>query len=69
MITLWFSFGQIHHHVIDGKVFDKNCLLEIIAVDEAEARQMMFDLFGNKWSTQYEKLPDMTFFPRGVVTL
>jgi hypothetical protein len=69
MITLWFTFGQAHRHEFGGKVFDKDCVLEIIATNEVEAREMMFDCFGNKWSMQYSELPDMSYFPRGVVTL
>lgn len=64
----YFSFGQDHRHVIAGTVFDANCLVKI-QNDDGGARKKMFELFGPKWCAQYTELPDMTFFPRGVIEL
>lgn len=66
MKKYYFTFGQIHTHSINGKTFDKDCVVEIEAESREEAREKMVEVFGIRWSHQYEKLPDMGFFPRGV---
>ena len=65
----YFSFGQNHIHKIDGKIFDKDCIVLINVKTAARAREIMFETFGDKWSMHYTKLPDMSFFPRGVIEL
>ena len=66
MTTKWFTFGQGHRHEIDGRVFDKDTVLEITAADP---EQVMWDTFGGKWAFMYDKPPDMQFFPKGIVKL
>lgn len=66
MIRRWFTFGQADAHSVDGKTFDKDVVVEIEAVDP---RAIMVELFGHKWSKEYETPPDLRFFPRGVVKL
>lgn len=66
MIRRWFTFGQNHAHSVNGKTFDKDVVVEIEAVDP---RAIMVELFGHKWSKEYETLPDLRLFPKGVVTL
>jgi len=68
-MKFYFSFGQDHVHGFDGKVFNKDCIVEITAVDSDMAREIMFDNFGRRWSNEYDELPDMTFFPRGIIKL
>jgi hypothetical protein len=65
----YFTFGQSHTHSYNGKTLDKDCVVEIEAKDSNAARDKMFEAFGNKWSFQYDELPNMEFFPRGVMTL
>lgn len=62
--TLWFTFGQSHRHVVKGTVFDKDTVIEITAPDP---RAVMFALFGNKWSMQYDQPPDTRHFPTGII--
>lgn len=64
MKTAYFTFGQIHHHVIDGVFYDKNGVVKITA---EEPREWMFELFGPKWSIQYDEPPNMLHFPRGII--
>ncbi len=69
MDSFYFSFGQAHAHRVNGKTFDCNSLVEIKAKDSGQARDIMFENFGPKWSMQYNNLPDMDYFPRGVIPL
>lgn len=69
MNKYYFSFGHGHVHRLNNKTFDVDCLLEIEAEDVGKARDIMFENFGPKWSMQYNDLPDMRHFPRGVMTL
>jgi hypothetical protein len=66
MKNFYFTFGQIHAHSVNGKTFDKDCVVKINAKNSNNARTKMFDTFGKKWSMEYHKLPDMNFYPRGV---
>lgn len=70
MVTSYFTFGQDHRYVIDGKVFDKDCVVQIEAETHGEARKKMFEVFGEAWSFQYaNKPPKMEYFPRGIIKL
>lgn len=64
MKTAYFTFGQNHVHNLFGIMFDKDCVVQITSPDP---RTNMFDLFGTKWSMQYEQKPDLAYFPRGIV--
>ena len=66
MISSYFSFGQDHAHRLGGHTLDCDVIIEINAVDDISARRRMFELFGDKWSFQYENLPDMDYFSRGI---
>ncbi len=69
MKTFYFTFGQSHTHAYGGRTYDKDCVVEIKAKSSNEARKIMFDTFGAKWSMQYDKLPDMSYYPRGIFKL
>lgn len=62
----YFTFGQYHAHAVNGITFDKDCVVEIEADDP---RQVMYETFGQKWAFEYSNLPDMRYFPRGVIKL
>lgn len=62
----WFTFGQCHVHKLAGIVFDKDLVVKITSPDP---RAMMFSLFGRKWAMQYDEEPDLSHFPRGVISL
>lgn len=65
----WFTFGQQHVHSVDGVTFDKDLVVEIEAEDYNAAREKMAETFGLKWAFQYDEMPDMDYFPRGIYTL
>jgi hypothetical protein len=65
-VKTYFSFGQSHVHSVDGFTFDKDVIVEIEAPTRGDARKIMFDTFGRKWSMQYNEKPDMGYFPRGI---
>ena len=69
MKKFYFTFGQSHTHSCNGKTLDKDCVVEIKAKNSDEAREKMFEFFGDKWSFQYDKLPDMSFYPRGIIKI
>ena len=66
MKTQWFTFGRSHAHQHGKHLLNKDTVVEITAEDP---RAKMFELFGNKWSMQYDKPPDMQHFPKGIIKL
>ncbi len=69
MKKYYFTFGQSHAYAYGGRTFDKDCVVEIEAENKDDAREKMFEIFGAKWSFQYDKLPNMSFFPRGIMKI
>lgn len=65
----YFTFGQNHAHSAAGRTYDKDCVVKIEAEDSNAARQVMFDTFGVYWAMQYDELPNMDYYPRGVFEL
>lgn len=69
-MKVYISFGQDHRHVIDGVVYDRNCLASIECSSHNEGRARAFELFGPVFCTSYDEkdLPRiLPRFPRGVV--
>ena len=68
MTKHYFTFGQSHAHAVNGKTFDKDCVVEIEAEDP---RSVMVEHFGQKWAFEYNRLEDITlaYYPRGVMKL
>lgn len=66
MKTAWFTFGQVHVHIVNGFRFDKDTVAEI---HDDDPRGKMFDIFGPKWSMQYDKKPDMSYYPKGILKI
>jgi len=54
MPNFYITFGQVHTHSHNGKTLDKDCVGVINAPTYAEARQIAWDWFGNKWGNLYE---------------
>jgi len=69
MKTYYFTFGQVHIHEYNGKILDKDIVVEIESISYSTAREKMFNLFGDKWFTGYQEKPDMSYFPRGVIKI
>lgn len=66
MKTAYFTFGQCHFHKINNQIFDKDIVVKITSHDP---RLVMFELFGSKWSMQYDDPPDMKLYPRGIIDM
>jgi hypothetical protein len=66
MTTAYFTFGQTHTHSVNGKTFDKDCMVKITADDP---RQVMFDTFGQQWALQYDSPEHLDLYPRGIIEL
>lgn len=62
----YFSFGQEHAHRCNGHTLDKDV---IVKIEHENPRAVMEEHFGRKWGFEYNKLPDMRYFPRGIYNL
>jgi hypothetical protein len=60
------TFGQVHVHCVNGKIFNKDC----VAVVNGD-RAKVFEIFGSQFCFEYpEDLWDetlMRYFPRGYI--
>jgi len=61
------TFGQIHVHRVNGRTFDCDTVAVIDAVNLNAAREDAFRLFGDRWHQCEERMPDMSYYPRGLV--
>lgn len=61
----FFSLTQNQRHIIRGKVWDKNSLLEVLAETEQQAIDKVFSMVGYQWGNVYDK-EEKEFFPDGV---
>lgn len=66
MKTSYFSFGQAHAHSVNNTTFDRDCIVKITA---PVPRDVMTQHFGKQWAFEYDELPDMKYYPRGVFEL
>lgn len=62
-MTAYFTFGQVHAHAFNGVTLDKDIVIEM---ESPDPRASMLELFGVKWSMQYDEPPNMAHFPRGI---
>jgi len=71
MKKFYFTFGQVHKHVVGDKIFDKDCVCEIEAEDWHEARAIAFKVFDSVFCFQYSRIEDVTimYYPRGIIKL
>ena len=63
------TFGQEHRHEIDGKVFDRNCVAEVEAENELEARNLFMPEFCFSYPEESFSENNMSFFPRGKISI
>lgn len=69
MKKFYVSFGQIHTHIMGDQMFDRDCIAEIRSESREEAHEKAFELFGYRWSMLYDNIPDMSYFPRGIIEI
>ena len=63
------TFGQNHTHRIDGKTFDCDCVAEVEAEDEEQARSVFMPEFCFSYPENKFDKTDMRFFPRGRIQI
>jgi len=76
-MKVYFTFGQIHRHRVNGLLLDRDCVGVIYAHSHAAARVLAFEWFDGKFHNSYDdqEMPPgsdkfkhlMSFFPRGLV--
>lgn len=67
-MKIYISFGQIHKHIINGIIYNKDCLAEIECETHLKGREIAFKLFGDNFFTSYEDITKIiNYFPRGVI--
>lgn len=66
MKTHYFTLGQSHIHKFGKWVLDKDC---VIKITDAEPLLIMMICFETEWAFEYEKCPEMKYFPRGIYNL
>jgi hypothetical protein len=69
MVKTYFTFGQNHAHVYNNVTVDKDIVIEMETETHEEARARMFELFGQKWSNQYDNKIDLSYYVRGVLKI
>lgn len=65
----YISFGQSHTHSISGRTIDKDNIVVIEAANYKKANEYAHAVFDKKFCMIYEKEPDMSYFPRGLINL
>jgi hypothetical protein len=67
----YITFGQVHKHVINGQVFDKDCVAVIETNSIQEGRKKAIELFGTQFCFEYSEenfdKKMMMFYPRGFI--
>lgn len=65
------TFGQVHRHEINGKVFDKDCVAVIHHELPEEGRKLAFKYFDRKFCFEYPEehfdALEMEWYPRGLI--
>lgn len=64
------TFGQDHKHIIEGVVYDKDCVAVIESDNLQQSRDMAYSFFGTKFCFAYQDRhpPGMyKFYPRGFI--
>lgn len=68
---MYFTCGQVHsHEVQEGKVWDKDSVVQVTADCEDDAVSFMLDMFGNEWASWYfSKENALEYSPNGIVAV
>lgn len=71
MNMYYITFGYGHTHVIEGEIFNWDCVGTIEASDYNTAREFVFGIFGPKFAFIYSTLQDvdLELYPRGLVEI
>ncbi len=67
------TFGQQHTHRVNGKTLDCDTVACYEAANHGEGRHKAFDLFGDKFFTDYHDtsfdMESLQYFPKGIVNI
>lgn len=64
----WYvTFGQKHVHSVNGKTFDKDCVAVIDGASAKLCDERAFKLFNGEFHHHSSELPDMSYYPRGLI--
>ena len=63
----YITFGQCHTHSLNGKTFDKDCVAVINGPNEKTCDEWAFKWFGGEFHHHSPELPDMKYYPRGLI--
>ena len=69
MKSLYVTFGQTHAHAVNGKTFDKDCVCLVKAMSLDRCYEVIKEAFGQKYAMSYTSMPDLSYYPRGVIKL
>lgn len=65
------TFGTMHKHEVNGRVFNKDCVAVIHSGSASEGRALAFEYFGPAFCFEYPEdyfdVGIMRHFPRGFV--
>lgn len=62
----YFTFGQGHEHTYNCYILDRNC---VIKITDENPRDVMIKHFDIEWAFEYDKCPEMKYFPCGIYNL
>lgn len=69
----YITFGQVHRHEINGKLYDKDCVAVIEGESASKNRDKAFEVFGRKFCFEYPEHccneSRMIYFPRGYINV
>ena len=68
-MKFYISFGQTHTHRVNNHTIDKDCIVEHEALTKREAHDWAMEMFNGTFHNVYDKLPNMFYFPRGIIKL
>jgi len=63
------TFGKNHVHKIKGKIFDCDCVAEVEAENENDARNLFMPKFCHSYPADKFEEADMEFYPRGKIPI
>jgi len=66
-MNVYITFGQVHVHSVNGKTFDKDCVAVIDSASLATGHNLAIDIFNSKFHSATATVPDMDYFPRGLI--
>lgn len=69
MAKLYITFGQVHVHSVNGHTLDKNCVAVINGPNLEWCDKMAFEWMDGKFHQHTGTLPDMTYYPRGLIEI